>query len=282
MSTFTLESSAMLTISRNIFKGLIKKATAKQGRYKKISWLKKKLLKHEEDQSLKVLSISGLHIQYKRPYELLHSYEDIFNHEIYRFKSDTDQPVILDCGSNIGLAALYFKSQYPMSQLHCFEPDPNNFRMLEDNLKLNTCDRYNLHQKAIWKDNHGITFIAMGSEGSRISEEVTEKTVTMETVSLGDLLNDFTQIDLLKLDIEGAEKTVLLESGLNLSHVKNLFIEYHGKAEETATLRKILQLVEKTGYKTYIKMAADHLSSPFYQKSTNSSWEVQLNIFCYK
>lgn len=272
----------MLTISRNIVKGLIKKARSKKERFERISWISKKWLKHEEDQALKTYKISNLTISYKRPYELLHSYEDIFNNEIYRFTCENQAPVILDCGSNIGLAALYFKSIFPLSELHCFEPDPNNFSLLEKNLTQNKCTNFHLHQKAIWKDNKGISFMAMGSEGSRIAEGNSAQTVSMQTQSFSDLLNGFQKIDLLKLDIEGAEKTVLLEEGINFNNVENLFIEYHGKAEETATLREIIQLVEKNGFKTYIKMAADHLTSPFYQKSTGSSWDVQLNIFCYK
>lgn len=272
----------MLTISINIIKGLIKKARSKNGRFERISWFNKKLLKHKEDQTLKTFKISQVTISFKRPYELLHSYEEIFNNEIYRFKSDKQNPVILDCGSNIGLAALYFKSIYPLSELHCFEPDPDNFKLLEKNLKQNRYSNFNLHQKAIWKDNNGISFIVMGSEASRISEIDHEKTVTIETQSFASLLESFQKIDLLKLDIEGAEKTILLEKGINLNHVNNLFIEYHGKAEETATLRKIIQLVEDCGFNTYIKMASDYLSSPFYQKSAGSTWDVQLNIFCYK
>jgi FkbM family methyltransferase len=272
----------MLTISLNIIKGLFKKVRSNNNRFERISWTRKKWLKHEEDQDLKTYKISNLTIQYKRSHELLHSYEDIFINEIYRFKSDKQNPIILDCGSNIGLAALYFKSIYPMSELHCFEPDPNNFSLLKINISKNNCINFHLHQKAIWKDNNGIPFIAMSSEGSRIAEEGIEQNLIMDTQCFSELLNQFEKIDLLKLDIEGAEKTVLLEEGISFHNVDNLFIEYHGKADETVKLRKIIQLVENSGFKVYIKMAADHLSSPFYHKSTGYSYDVQLNIFCYK
>jgi FkbM family methyltransferase len=272
----------MLTISRNIIKGLIKKANLKNNRFEKISYFNKKMLKHNEDQTLKTQKIGPLTICYKRPYELLHSYEEIFNNEIYRFKSNTQNPVILDCGSNIGLAALYFKSIFPSSELHCFEPDPDNYKLLEKNLTQNKFTGFHLFQKAIWKDNNGISFIVMGSEGSRISEVGHEKTKLVETQDFSSLLKKFNKIDLLKLDIEGAEKTVLLQPGIDLSNVDNLFIEYHGKAEETAILRKTIQLVENFGFKMYIKMASDHLSSPFYLKTTGNTYDVQLNIFCYK
>jgi len=272
----------MLTISKNIIKGLIKNISSKNNRFSRLSLIKKKWLKHIENYELKTIKIGNLVINYQRPYELLHSYEDIFINEIYRFESEKKDPIILDCGSNIGLAALYFKSIYPMSELHCFEPDPNNFSILNKNLTENKCINIHLHQKAIWKDNNGISFIAMGSEGSKIAEGNFENTLIINTQCFSELLNQFQTIDLLKLDIEGAEKTILLEEGISLHNVNNLFIEYHGKTDETVTLRKIIQLAENFGYKVYIKMAGDFLTSPFYRKNTGNSYDVQLNIFCYK
>jgi hypothetical protein len=43
-----------------------------------------------------------------------------------------------------------------------------------------------------------------------------------------------------------------------------------------------LRIVSNAGFKTYIKMAADNLDMPFYQKQTGTIYDVQLNIFCYR
>jgi hypothetical protein len=61
-----------------------------------------------------------------------------------------------------------------------------------------------------------------------------------------------------------------------------MFIEYHGLASETYKLDTILRIVSEAGFKCYIKMAADNLDMPFYQKQTGTIYDVQLNIFCYR
>ncbi len=60
----------------------------------------------------------------------MHSFDEIITQEIYRFKADTDAPLILDCGANIGLSALYFQRLYPKARIMAFEPDTHNFELL--------------------------------------------------------------------------------------------------------------------------------------------------------
>src|SRR5205823_1119455 len=41
---------------------------------------------------------------------------------------------IVDCGGNIGLAAIYFSRRYPQSVIYTIEPDPQNFELLARNV----------------------------------------------------------------------------------------------------------------------------------------------------
>jgi hypothetical protein len=50
------------------------------------------------------------------------------------FESKNSQPVIVDVGSNIGLAILFFKRLYPSSTVIGFEPDPGAFEVLKRNI----------------------------------------------------------------------------------------------------------------------------------------------------
>jgi FkbM family methyltransferase len=43
-------------------------------------------------------------------------------------------PLLLDCGANIGLSALYFHDQFPQARIVAVEPDPDNFAMLQQNV----------------------------------------------------------------------------------------------------------------------------------------------------
>jgi FkbM family methyltransferase len=270
----------MIKTATNIIKGAFRFRKRIKHRFKKIQWLQEKVLKHQEDLTSKKLNLGTLSIFYKRPYELLHSYKEIFEKEIYCFASAKAAPLIIDCGSNIGLSILYFKQLFPKSCILAYEPDPSNFNLLRQNIERNNLTSVKLNEAAIWTIDGEISFEANQSEASHISETQSGKRV--KCVRLNNLLSQFEEVDFLKIDIEGAESQVINDSKENLTRVKNLFLEYHGKVEDTLKLNELLAIVTKSGFKVYIKNAADNLSKPFIEKQTNTIYDVQLNIFCYR
>src|SRR5215203_998957 len=58
------------------------------------------------------------------------SYSEIFKRGIYRFETQSDSPVIIDCGANIGLSVIYFKRLFPAARIIAFEADPSVFDVL--------------------------------------------------------------------------------------------------------------------------------------------------------
>lgn len=251
------------------------------GRFAHLSWLREKILKHEEDQSLKTITLGDLRLTYRRPYEVLHTYKELFETEIYDFKADTSHPFIIDCGANIGLSVLYFKKRYPGASILAYEPDESNFGLLQQNVAQNHLQGVECRRKAVWINNNTLSFASDGSQGSKIADHDTGKRqVQVQAERLADVLQT-QKVDFLKIDIEGAEVDVLKDCEPFLQNVQQLFVEYHGKAEESEKLSQLLQIV-KGQFKVYIKMAADHLDHPFVSKSTGHSFDVQLNIFCYR
>lgn len=266
-----------------IVRGIKYKLSPKQrsSRFPAISWLQEKKLKHQDDVQLKEIQIGNLSFRYRRPYEILHTYKELFEEEIYKFPSQSQSPLIVDCGANIGLSVLYFKSLYPQSSIIAFEPDQDNFLLLNENCKRNSLTNVDCRQSAVWISDEIIHFSSDGTQGSQIaSEKATENVILVKAERLADLL-DQKMIDFLKIDIEGAEVDVLTDCSEGLKNVRNLFVEYHGKAEDTEKLSALLSIL-KEHYKVYIKMAADNLGHPFVLKKTGSSFDVQLNIFCYR
>jgi len=65
-------------------------------------------------------------------YWLLEMYEGIFLRNQDAFESETEEPVVLDVGSNIGLATLFFKRLFPRANVVAFEPDPQAYELLTD------------------------------------------------------------------------------------------------------------------------------------------------------
>ena len=274
----------MNNLVANIAKGVIGKFQKKRkiSDYDSISWFKEKLLKHQDDVNVKQIDLKHFKLFYKRPYEVLHTYKEIFENEIYFFSADSNKPVIIDCGANIGLSAIYFKLLYPDSTVVAFEPDNNNFELLKKNSELNNFKNVKLHKKAVWIKDGTISFEANESEASRINEENADNVILVECIKLASFLSNYQKIDFLKMDIEGAEDKVIHDCSDVLINIQNMFIEYHGKTTETEKLTKMLSLFEEKGFLVYIKNAADELKHPFIDKETPYKYDVQLNIFCYK
>ena len=267
----------------NILKGIQKRLTESKAkpRFQKISWVKKRIIKHQNDQLVKTIEFDQFKVFYKRPYELIKTYEELFLEEIYRFETKSKTPLIIDCGANIGLSSIYFKTIYPNATLHAFEPDQVLFTLLKQNIEVNGFKDTHIHQEAVWIEDTTLSFSNKGSEGSHI-DLTNNSTNKVTAIKLDKFLAQFDHIDFLKMDIEGAEFQVVADCLNGLKKVDNFFLEYHGKVGQTKELYTLLQQVESIGFNVYIKMAADQLSSPFYQKQTGTPYDVQLNIFCYK
>ena len=169
-------------------------------------------------------------------YETLHFlFREIFVRSEYWFDSSSDQPLIFDCGANIGMATLFFKWLYPRSVIHCFEPDRPTFEMLRRNVQANHLTDVHPHNVAL-SDVVGAVefFVSASRNGSLLMSLDPQRTTAADyksTIVDGTKLSAFvngTPVDLVKLDIEGAEGVVLrdlVESGV-IRKVKQFVVEY--------------------------------------------------------
>jgi FkbM family methyltransferase len=273
----------MFTIFANIFKTLLRgrNKTIHTGNYTPIGfWLEKKL-KHQEFQAIKQQQIGDLQFYYRRPYELLKTYREIFGAEIYRFTTNEANPIILDCGANIGLASVYFKSLYPTATIIAFEPDASNREIFQKNITANQLEGITIQAEAIWIKDGFIQFESAATEASKISENATN-TVSVPCIDFKKMLEQFSQIDFLKMDIEGAEFEVLKHCSNSLHHVKNIFLEYHGYTSKPEELSTLLSILSAQGFTYYIRNAADPIAFPYEYKEEEKIYNVQLNIFLTK
>jgi hypothetical protein len=96
-------------------------------------------------------------------------------------------------------------------------------------------------------------------------------------VRLKDFMQDFKQIDFLKLDIEGAELPVLQDISGELHRVKHLFIEYHSAIHEPQKLSQLLHILEKEGFRYFI--GGNQSKSPFTNQVVEDGMDLTLDIF---
>lgn len=246
-----------------------------------LTWLKARSLKYDSSDNIKTYQFKNDTVYYRNAPELLYGLKEIFIEDTYKIEFDSQQPYILDCGANIGLSVLYLKRLYPFASITAFEPDEKNFELLQKNIKgMTSVEGF---KKAVWKENTILKFESSSTLSARIATDASPAGSVTETEAtrLKDYLNK--PVDLLKLDIEGAEYTVIKDCGNSISMAKNIFIEYHGRFEQQNELNEIFALLQANGFYYYVKEAADIYPTPFYKANSHKGeYDVQLNIFCFK
>jgi len=268
---------------RNIIKGSKNKIKfILHNPYKKINlnWFKIKYYKHLSPGKIKTHILFGKKLSFFDPVQLVSGLTEIFIDEAYKMQL-ADCPYILDCGANIGLSVIYIKKQHPNAEIVAFEPDDMNYSLLAENMKSFGYTDVTIRKEAVWINNTQIYFSNEGSMSSKIERENSSNTTEVKAIRLKDFLTR--KVDFLKIDIEGAEYTVLNDIAGELHFVKNMFLEYHGTFSQNAELTKLFSIISNCGFNYYIKEAAPLYHFPFLRTGTPSvGYDVQLNIFCFR
>jgi FkbM family methyltransferase len=211
-------------------------------------------------------------------------YWDIFVEEFYYFTCDKVNPVIYDLGSNIGLSIIYFKEKFPGARVYAFEPQKKIFDSLQFNLKsFGIGDKLDLHSSAIWIHNEGLKLNIIESDAATVLESRNaDDSYFVPSIRLNDLLDQESEIDFLKMDIEGAEVTVLQDCEKNLGKVKNLFVEYHSYPGRAQELDNLLKMLKNQGFRVQINSPFRY-RRPFIRKYLHDSpdMDLQINIFAF-
>jgi FkbM family methyltransferase len=134
---------------------------------------------------------------------------------------------IVDAGAYTGLSSIFFACKYPNATVVALEPEPSNFSML----LLNTKHYGNIKpiKAGLWSRNAFLriqdTFASTWA--FRVMEDPTGQGI--EAIGIPDVMSRFsvTQIDILKMDIEGSEIEVLAQCSSWINSVRTMIIELH-------------------------------------------------------
>lgn len=208
-------------------------------------------------------------------------HDELFNKEIYKFRTVNPKPYIIDCGANIGLSLIYFKKLYPEAKVVAFEPDEKIFEALQFNLQSFAFPEVNLINKACWNEETTLQFYSEGADGGRTAVYADRNNVIeVQAVRLKDYLSR--TVDMLKLDIEGAEYVVLKDCKDNLKLVENIFVEYHSFIGQEQYLPEILTILKEAGFRLHITAPGLTSPHPFIELHDYAGMDNQLNIFGFR
>jgi FkbM family methyltransferase len=187
---------------------------------------------------------------------------EVFINPHYYLDLRSTKPFIVDGGANIGMSVLLWKNLRPDCRVLAFEPDPETFALLERNVAANHLDGVRAVNRALGDAETTADFYynpaTPGNLGmSTIPHPALTGRRTVETTPLSPYLD--ATVDLLKLDVEGAEDAVIAElaASSKLGLVRQIVMEYHHHIHGDDRLGELLRTLEQHafGYQLYSKPA---------------------------
>jgi FkbM family methyltransferase len=184
------------------------------------------------------------------------SINEIFNQEIYPIKKSQEERIILDIGAQSEIFSIYALSKNKSAKIFSFEPDPENYIQLKENIEKNKIEK-NITpiNKALSKGNGKISFYIHpeSSRANSIYEKNGEKT-EVDSISLKQLFTELKikKCDIMKMDIEGAEYETLYNSPKEvLNKIKIIFIECHEHSKINKKYNKegMINFLSENGFK---------------------------------
>jgi FkbM family methyltransferase len=165
---------------------------------------------------------------------------------------------IIDIGANVGVTALVF-SQIPKAKVTCYEPDPGNYNLLQQNLEFNGLTNVRVFQVAVTNAN-GTTEFQTDEEstGGHVANERSAAKSHKIRVTATTLENAVERcgspvIDLLKCDCEGGEYDIVKQITPELaSRIRNITIEVHD-LDQSYNVQWISSQLSRLGYRISCK-----------------------------
>ena len=218
----------------------------------------------------------GLRVYAQSVMETRFMHDEIFNEGCYDVELPA-RPFVIDVGGNIGMFAIYLKGKYPDAEIVSFEPMPESAALFRQNVALHGLASVTLHEIALGgrvEENVSFAFYPMIPGNStrypetkvlpmvQMAETVPQKTVEQmykvrevnaSVERLASYLRDGRTVDLLKVDVEGAEADVLL--GIDAEQWPRIRRAALEVADLDGQLAKVCGILHDSGMRTTVEQA---------------------------
>jgi FkbM family methyltransferase len=184
------------------------------------------------------------------------NYEEFFIDRVYDILDIKNPGVVLDIGANLGVWSKYILYR-GANKVYCFEPNKKAIEHLKRTLIGDNNTK--IIEKAVYKENSTLKFFI--DENNSLTSSLLEQSghspaYDVEAITLEESLNLIGEdkVDLVKMDIEGAEFDIIdnLDSK-TADRISSFLIEYHDFyfQEGIAKVQKMENKLKSMGYKIY-------------------------------
>ncbi len=167
------------------------------------------------------------------------------------FNFGSNKPTILDIGAHIGAFAIFASAKAPKGRIFAYEPNPESFELLKDNIKHNKCSNIKIFNTAVTEKKGSMEFFIDKNSVLGSVYNKNGRKVVIPTVSLSDILleNRLPAVDLLKMDVEGAEYQILFHTSKEtLSQIKRIEMEVHEFSESKDNALSMADFLTENGF----------------------------------
>ena len=194
------------------------------------------------------VKVRGMTVHYRFNRGDIQSIREVLLEDTYRLPFELESvKTVVDLGANIGLWSLWASKTCGFAQVIAVEPDPENAKLVKKNFTDNRISGEVL-EAAIGASTGSVVFQKQKESNlGRVAASGTAggcQTVEVAQVSMNDVLGGLPAdacIDLVKMDVEGAEQSVLAAETSWLARVRALVIEWHPDRCDPAPLVKALE-----------------------------------------
>jgi len=180
---------------------------------------------------------------------------EIFGSDCYGISKLPEEPRIIDGGANIGTLSLYALWRRPKARIEAVEPSLENLHYFKENVARSGCHRIFIHHAALAGGDGPTRLAGSTSDALRL---VDTPGTEVRSIKLCDLLKE--RVDLLKLDIEGAEVDVLKSAGEALQKVDRIVCEIHDYLGQDCPVPAVVECLGDAGFNRFT--LCDHREFP--------------------
>lgn len=147
--------------------------------------------------------------------------------EMLSWYEQLDCPLVIDCGANIGASALFLHEIFPKAKIACFEPDAENFALIQANLS--GIDQVTPVLAAVGANDGWMRIINPdGDPNSFRTESCHEEKGAIKCISIPSILSEMQGTPyFLKVDIEGGESDLFSKHHDVLHRFPIVAVEIH-------------------------------------------------------
>ncbi|MEI7507991.1 MAG: FkbM family methyltransferase [Flavobacterium sp.] len=175
-------------------------------------------------------------------------YSEVVKQFKQHFHENSDYSInIIDAGSNIGLTSLFFLDHFNKPNIICLEPELENFKILDFNIKNNETHKIVKINAAIWSSNKKIKIVRdfRDRQDWSFRVEETNELDGVQAYSINQLVREYKYelIDILKIDVEGSEKQIFTSENANVDFLeitKCIALEIHDEFNCRNDIYKVL------------------------------------------